>query len=146
MIRRYMIRFSTINDTSSKYKKSYTSGKSCSILTTLNNRNRLYFLDKVRNVENHFSFMLYLLYAVPKRNFFRHLTYYIFLQNWIHKNAFFSSVFNEWNELNHDIRCCRTEGVFYNASSTKFHWLARAKILRYYNEIQIPLFFFCSII
>ena len=99
MIRRYMICFSTINDTSSKYKKSYTSGKSCSILTTLNNRNRLYFLDKVRNVENHFSFMLYLLYAVPKRNFFRHLTYYIFLQNckYIKMHFFLAFLMNGMN-------------------------------------------------
>ena len=99
MIRRYMICFSTINDTSSKYKKSYTSGKSCSILTTLNNRNRLYFLDKVRNVENHFSFMLYLVYAVPKRNFFRHLTYYIFLQNceYIKMHFFLAFLMNGMN-------------------------------------------------
>ena len=99
MIRRYMIRFSTINDTSSKYKKSYTIGKSCSILTTLNNRNRLYFLDKVRNVENHFSFMLYLLYTVPKRNFFRHLTYYIFLQNceYIKMHFFLAFLMNGMN-------------------------------------------------
>ena len=138
-----MIRFSTINDTSSKHKKSYTSGKSCSILTTLNNHNRLYFLDKVRNVENHFSFMLYLLYAVPKRNFFRHLTYYIFLQNceYIKMHFFLAFLMNGMNLI-----MTFDEGVFCNASLTKFHSLARAKILSYYNEIQIPLFFFYSII
>ena len=140
-----MICFSTINDTSSKYKKSYTSGKSCSILTTLNNCNRLYFLDKITNVENHFSFMLCLLYTVPKRNFFRHLTYSTFLQNCEYiKMHFFPCVVNEWKELNHDIRSCRSEGVFFNASLTKCHSLARAKILKYYNEIKIPLFFVAS--
>ena len=99
MIRRYMICFSTINDTSSKYKKSYTSGKSCSILTTLNNCKRLYFLDKITNVENHFSFMLCLLYTVPKRNFFRHLTYYTFLQNceYIKMHFFLALLMNGMN-------------------------------------------------
>ena len=76
----HVICFRTINDTSSKYKTGYTSGKSCSTLLTLNNRQRLYFLDKIANVENHFSFMLCLLYRIPLMRFFSD-TYYIFLQN-----------------------------------------------------------------
>ena len=80
-------------------------------------------------------------YAVPKRNFFRHLTYYIFLQNceYIKMHFFLAFLMNGINLI-----MTFDEGVFCNASLTKFHSLARAKILSYYNEIQIPLFFFIA--